>query len=147
MERIIEEYIVDKNEALLSLFLELFEVVKGGVDEASQMMIQYGMPSFSVPLSLYPEGYLGNLDQPLTYVSLAIQKNYVSLYNMCFMNLAESYVTIIEDYEKRIGRKISRGKSCVRFKVGTPVEKDLILELIQIMSVKSWIELNRELKR
>ncbi|MGH7457347.1 MAG: hypothetical protein ACRENG_38715, partial [bacterium] len=45
-------------------------------------MRQYGMISYVVPLSLYPAGCLGKKDVPLPFVSLASQKNHMSIYLM-----------------------------------------------------------------
>jgi hypothetical protein len=51
--------------------------------------VQYGMISYFVPLSRYPNTYN---KQPLSYVALASQKNYLSLYLMGIYAGAETGV-------------------------------------------------------
>jgi uncharacterized protein DUF1801 len=46
--------------------------------------MQYGMISYVVPLTRYPDGYLGRKNEPLPYASLASQKNHMAIY---FMNI------------------------------------------------------------
>lgn len=146
MEAIIRSYLLGKDEALLGLFKEILEIIYATIDEDTELMIQYGMPSFSIPLSKYPKGYLNDSNQALPYISLAIQKNYVSLYNMCFVVSQKSIDSIVEEYENRLGKKISRGKSCIRFKKGMRIEKDLIESMIRVMDVDAWIQFNEDLK-
>lgn len=146
MEDLIKNYVRDKDKELVPIFLEILEIINLKIDRETELMIQYGMPSFSVPFSKYPEGYLQDTSQPLPYISLAIHKNYVSLYNMCFVENQEVYHSIVAEYEKRLGKKINKGKSCVRFNKGIRLEKDLIESMIKVMDVDTWIKYNRVLK-
>lgn len=71
-----------------------------------------GMISWGVPLSVYPDTCNG---QPQAYVALAAQKNAYSLYLMgCYMEPAQD--AALKAAYARAGRKLDRGKSCVRFK-------------------------------
>ena len=38
------------------------------------LTMQYGMPTFVVPLSVFPEGYLNRGDEPLPFISLGATK-------------------------------------------------------------------------
>lgn len=44
--------------------------------------VGYGMIGYAVPLSVYPQGWLGRTNEPLPFVGLASQKNYMSIYLM-----------------------------------------------------------------
>jgi hypothetical protein len=82
----------------------------------------YGMITYSIPLSRYPETYNG---QPLLYVALAAQKNNYAVY------LTGSYgdpgrAAKLKAGFKAAGKKLDAGKSCIRFK---KIE-DLPLEVI-----------------
>src|SRR5690606_14117338 len=75
----VEQYIQalpeDRREAITALWRVILDNLPAGYEE----MMQYGMIGYSVPLSRYPNTYNG---QPLSYVALASQKNYISLYLM-----------------------------------------------------------------
>ena len=72
----------------------------------------YGMIGWAVPLARYPNTYNG---QPLGYVALAAQKNYFALYLTCaYQDAAEE--AWLADAFARSGKKLDKGKSCVRFR-------------------------------
>jgi hypothetical protein len=75
-----------------------------------------------IPLSHYPATYN---KQPLAYVSLAAQKNYVSLYLMgAYGDPAQE--KFLRDGFARAGKKLDMGKSCVRFRTPGDLPLDVI---------------------
>lgn len=113
-------------------------------------VMQYGMISYVVPLSLYPDGYLNKKDTPLPYASLASQKNYMSLY---LMNIYSDKDPKAEQWFKKAyfatGKKMDVGKSCVRFKKVEDLPLDVIGKAISLTPVSKFIkqyELGREKK-
>lgn len=72
----------------------------------------YGMITWTVPLSVYPNTYNG---QPLCYAALAAQKNYNALYLMSPYGSAKLYAWLKGEF-KKAGKKFDMGKSCLRFK-------------------------------
>lgn len=74
--------------------------------------VNFGMLCYSIPLSHYPDTYN---KQPLAYVSLASQKNFVSLYLMAAYQDSEQGRLLREGFA-RAGKKLDMGKSCVRFR-------------------------------
>ncbi len=95
----------------------------------------WGMLSYEVPLSRYPDTYN---KQPLTYVALAAQKNYYALYLQGA--LAEKPLTKLAKAYERAGRKLDMGKSCLRFKALEELPLDIIGEIVASTPVERLIE-------
>lgn len=97
--------------------------------------INWGMLSYEIPLELYPNTYN---KKPLNYIGLAVQKQYFSLYLMpAYMDL-KVYQTLMDAFEKA-GKKLSMGKSCIRFKKVEDLPLDLIGSIIASHTVESFI--------
>jgi hypothetical protein len=112
--------------------------IKGALQKGFVEVMQYGMISYVVPLSSYPQGYLNKKDTPMPYISLASQKQYCSLY---LMNIYQDKKTQqwFETEYKKSGKKLDMGKSCVRFKKADDLPVSLIAEAVARNSVESWI--------
>lgn len=95
----------------------------------------WGMLSYEVPLELYPNTYN---KKPLSYVGLAVQKQYYSLYLMPAYMDQNVYQTLMGAFEKA-GKKLSMGKSCIRFKKVEDLPFELIGSIIASHSVSSFI--------
>ena len=102
-----------------------------GFEEA----MNYGMISYQIPLSVYPNTYNG---QPLMYAALASQKNYMAVYLMAIYTDGESRAKFETAY-KATGKKFDAGKACVRFKRLDDIPFDLIGKVIASISVKKYI--------
>ncbi len=80
-----------------------------------ELVLQYNMPTFVVPLSIYPQGYLYRPNEPLPFVSLAAQKNHLAVYHMGVMADHELLNWFETSYAKIVPTKLNMGKSCIRF--------------------------------
>ena len=96
----------------------------------------FGMIGYVIPLDRYPVTYNR---QPLGYVALASQKNYMSVYlmNIYGDDQAERWFT---DRYRASGKKLDMGKSCVRFKSLEHLPIDLIGEAVALTTVEQFIE-------
>lgn len=101
---------------------------------------QYGMISYVVPLSTYPDGYLGKPDVPLPYICLASQKNHMAVYLMCVYGDAKLSQWFATAW-KKTGKKLDMGKSCLRFKSVDDLALNVLGEAIGRVSVKDYITL------
>ncbi len=126
----------DRRIALETVRNVIFKNLPEGYEE----VMQYGMIAYIVPLSLYPMGYLGNKDVPLTYVGLASQKNHMALYltNIYGDKTSESWFKRI--YEAS-GKKMDIGKSCVRFRKLEDLPLDVIGRAVAKTAVKAFIKI------
>lgn len=102
--------------------------------------MQYGMIGYYVPHSLYPAGYHCDPRQPLPFLYLASQKNYMSLYMTCIYDCGEKSSSWFQDEWAKTGKKLDRGKSCIRFRQVEDLALDVIGEAIRRMPVRDWID-------
>ena len=128
---------------------ELRKVVKKNLPKGFTEVMQYGMLSYVVPHSIYPDGYHCKPSDPLPFLGVASQKNFISVYHMGIYadpKLLKWYATA---YAKFLGsKKIDMGKSCLRFKKPEQIPYKLIGELAAKMTPKNWIEMyERKFKR
>jgi len=102
--------------------------------------MSYGMIGYVVPHSIYPKGYHCSPELPLPFISIASQKNAITLYHMMVYadkNLHDWFVT---EYSKVCKSKLDMGKSCIRFKKINEIPYELIGKLVSKVSVEQWIE-------
>jgi Domain of unknown function (DU1801) len=102
-------------------------------------VIQHGMISYVVPLSTYPAGYLGDPKIPLPFISIASQKNHISIYHMG-LYMREDLLNWFRYEYSKTGSKLDMGKSCVRFRKLDRIPYPLIGELVKRMNTTDWIK-------
>lgn len=61
---------------------KLHQTIKDNLPNGFENQLSYGMPSWVVPLSYFPDGYHCKKDTPLPFISIASQKNFIALYHM-----------------------------------------------------------------
>ena len=106
--------------------------------------LQYGMLGYAVPHSRYPAGYHVNPQQPLPFVGLASQKNFIALYHMGLYAMPQLLEWFREEYPKHSKTKLDMGKSCIRFKKPEQIPFELIGELMQKVTPVEWITVYEE---
>lgn len=131
----VEDYLDALTPERKEMLSTLREVILKNLPEGYEEGIQYGMISYFIPLEHYPKTYN---KQPLAYVSLASQKQYVSLYLNCVYADDELENQFRSEWEAT-GKKLNMGKSCVRFKALDDVPLDVIGRSIASTSVDEYI--------
>lgn len=119
---------------------KLRAIIKEAIPEGFEETLQYNMPSYVVPHDLYPAGYHCNPKDPLPFLSIASQKNFVAVYHMGIYADHELLEWFRSEYPNHSKRKLDMGKSCIRFKYMDHIPYDLIRELVSKVSVADWIE-------
>ena len=107
-----------------------------GFEEGVTSMIH-----FVVPFSRYPDGYHCPPKQPLPFISLASQKNFIALYHMGMYASPELLEWFTAEYPNHAKRKLDMGKSCLRMKKMDDTPYDLIGELVSKMTPEEWIKI------
>ena len=113
-------------------------VVLNNLDADYEEGMQYGMIGYYVPHRVYPPGYHCDPKQPLPFVCLASQKNYMSLYLGCVYGdtpLARWF----QAAWAKTGKKLYMGKSCIRFKKAEDLALDVIGETIRRIPARKFI--------
>lgn len=135
----VEEYFdllaPERKETMLRLRAEVISHLPKGFSE----VIAYGMLSYVVPHSLYPQGYHCNPQQPLPFLSIASQKNFVALYHMGIYSDKKLFDWFITEYPTHTKAKLDMGKSCIRFKKPEQIPFALIGELVEKITPQQWI--------
>jgi hypothetical protein len=97
------------------------------------------MVGYVVPLKTYPNGYHCDPSLPLSFLSIANQKNFIALYHMGIYSDPKLLQWFVEEYPKHCKSKLDMGKSCIRFKKPKEIPYKLIAELCKKMTPKEWI--------
>jgi uncharacterized protein YdhG (YjbR/CyaY superfamily) len=126
----------DRKKALQQLRKTILDNLPTGFKES----MGYGMMGYCVPHSIYPSGYHCNPKDPLPFMGMASQKNFVAFYHMGIYADKNLHDWFVAEYGKRCKYKLDMGKSCVRFKKMDDIPYDLIGELVQKISVEDWIQ-------
>jgi hypothetical protein len=135
----VKEYLLslpdERSEAIAKIRNAILKNLPKGFEET----MQYGMISYVVPHAIYPSGYHTNPKDALPFISLASQKNYISLYHMALYEgtLLDWFKT---EWKENTDQKLDMGKGCVRFKKMEGIPVALIGELCRKVSVSQWIE-------
>lgn len=108
----VEEYLEELPEERRAVVAAVRDVVLDHLPEGYEETMRWGMISYEIPLSRYPDTYN---KQPLSFVALAAQKNHYALYLMSCYQDSESEALLRRGFEEA-GKKLDMGKSCVRFK-------------------------------
>ncbi len=137
----IEEYIEQLPEERKIALTKLRAVITKNLPKGFVEQINYKMPGYVVPHSMYPGGYHCTPELPLPFMNFASQKNYVALYHAGIYASPELLAWFTAEYPKHCKRKLDMGKSCIRFKKMDDIPYDLIGELVQKMTPEQWIAL------
>ena len=124
----------ERKEAMNQLRNTILENLPDGFEEQTGAMINY-----VVPFSLYPAGYHCPPKQPLPFMSIASQKNFIALYHMGVYANKDVLDWFVNEYPNHSKYKLDMGKSCIRFKRIDHIPYNLIGELITKISVEDWI--------
>jgi len=119
----------------------LYQLAIDKLPPGFEPIMQYGMISFVVPLSLYPKGYHVRKDTPLPFLAIAAQKNYISVYHLVLYGDLESYNWFTNAYQERYGKPVDMGKSCLRFKKPSEIPYELLGELFTKWTPRHYIEI------
>jgi uncharacterized protein YdhG (YjbR/CyaY superfamily) len=135
----VQEYIEALPENRKPVIEKMREVILANLPDGFEEQISYGMISYVVPLSRFPQGYRAKKGEPLPFISLASQKNYLALYHMGLYGNPKLEEWFVKEYAEQVPTKLDMGKSCIRFKNPDHIPYDLIAELCQKITVDEYI--------
>ena len=133
----VAQYLAELPEARWEALSAVRQVILDNLPQGYEEGIHFGMIGYVVPLATYPKTYN---KQPLSYVALASQKSYMSLY---LMNIYGDEVTA-EWFDREYaatGKRLNRGKSCVRFKSLSDLPLELVGKAVALTPVPEFIRL------
>ena len=136
----VDQYIEELSEERKKAIAELRKVVKKNLPKGFKEVMGYGMIGYVIPHSMYPDGYHCNPKDPLPFMNIASQKNFIAIYNMGLYSSPEILKWFTDEYEKAGIGKLDMGKSCIRFKKMDKIPYELIGQLAAKITPKEWIE-------
>lgn len=108
----VQEYLAGLPEERREVVSAVRNLVKRHVPSGYRETMNWGMITWELPLSRYPDTYNG---QPLCYVALAAQKNFNALYLTGVYQDPEQETWLKRAF-RNAGKKLDIGKSCLRFR-------------------------------
>ena len=136
----VDAYIDELPEDRKAAIKKLRAVIKKNLPKGFKEGMGYGMIGYVVPHTLYPKGYHCDPKLPLSFISLASQKNFVALYHMGIYANPKLLDWFVGEFPKHSKSKLDMGKSCIRFKKMNDIPYELISELASKMTVQDWID-------
>lgn len=134
-----DEYIAQLPEDRKEVMQKLRETVQKNLPKGFEETMQYGMISYVVPHSIYPDGYHCKPTDALPFMSIASQKNHIGFYHMGVYSDPDLMKWFTEEYPKHASGKLDMGKSCVRFKNPKNIPFELLGTFATKMTVAEWI--------
>jgi hypothetical protein len=138
----VEEYLselpIERKEALQRVRQVILKNLPTGYEE----VMNWGMITYEVPLSVYPDTYN---KKPLMYAALASQKNHMAVY-LIGIYMDDQLRRDFEAKYRATGLRYDVGKSCVRFKKLDDLPLRLIGEAITAYGVNDFVDRWKQLR-
>ncbi|MCV9388443.1 DUF1801 domain-containing protein [Reichenbachiella ulvae] len=136
----VEAYLEELAEDRRNQISQVREVILQHLPKGMEENMNWGMISYEIPLSVFPNTYN---KKPLMYAALASQKNHMAVYLSgiyCDPQLQKEF----EEAYRASGKKMDIGKSCVRFKKVDDLPLDVIGKAISALTLEQFISLQKE---
>lgn len=138
---IVDAYLTELPEDRQKAISKLRSVIKKNLPKGFKEGMGYGMMGWSVPHSIYPAGYHCKPEDPLPFMGIASQKNFISVYHMGIYADPKLLKWFVDAHAKASTKKLDMGKSCIRYKKPEDIPYDLIGELAAKITVQEWISM------
>ena len=139
MPSVADEFIASLPDDRKEPVAKLRDAIKKNLPNGFEETVSGGMIGWVVPHETYPAGYHCDPAQPLPFISLASQKNNISLYHMGLYGDPELLKWFQQEWANLSGSKLDMGKSCIRFKRPGEIPFDLIGRLAAKITPSDWI--------
>jgi hypothetical protein len=134
----VEQYLSELPGDRLVAIEAVREVILHNLPEGFEEVMNWGMITYQVPSSRYPDTYN---KKPLMMAALASQKNHMAVYLTGVYADEVSRSKFQAAYEAT-GKRMDMGQSCVRFRSLDELPLDLIGEAVAEYSVDEFIALS-----
>lgn len=140
----VNDYITELPEDRKEIVEKIRKTVIANLPKGFEETMGYGMMGYVVPHSIYPKGYHCNPKEPLPFMGVASQKNFIAFYHMGIYADEKLYDWFVAEYPNHCKTKLDMGKSCIRFKKMNDIPYELVAQLVAKMTVQDWISLYEE---
>jgi uncharacterized protein YdhG (YjbR/CyaY superfamily) len=140
----IEEYLNQIPSERKDAIKKILNLMEQNLPKGFEARINYSMPGYVVPHSLFPAGYHCDPKLPLPFINIASQKNFIALYHMGIYANPDLLQWFQTEYKKHVPSKLDMGKSCIRFKKVEQIPYELLAELFKKMTPEEWIKIYKD---
>lgn len=137
----VQEYLADLTLERKIVISNIRSIIRDALPSWFVETMQYGMIARVVPHSIYPSWYHCKPSDPLPFLALASQKNFIAIYHMGLYADEKLLNWFITAFPKHTKKKLDMWKSCIRFKDMNDIPCELLGQLANKMTVKNRISL------
>jgi uncharacterized protein YdhG (YjbR/CyaY superfamily) len=131
----VDDYLAELSPEAREVISQVRNVVLQHLPEGYEEVVNWGMITYEVPLSVFPNTYN---KKPLMYAALAAQKNHYALY-LTAIYQDESKLQKLKDDFAAANKKLDMGKSCVRFRKLENLPLEVIGEWIGSVPLETFL--------
>jgi hypothetical protein len=132
----VDDYLAELPPERRAIVASVRDLVRRNLPEGYQETMNWGMISYEIPLECYPHTYN---KRPLSYVALAAQKNFYTLYLNAAYQDRDGRKRLEREFQKA-GKKLDMGKSCLHFKRLEDLPLDVIARVVASTPPEKFIE-------
>jgi|SRR5262245_11022039 len=136
----VAEYLERLPEDRRTALVKLRKLINKNLPKGYEEAFAWGMITWYVPLSVYPDTYNG---QPLCYAAIGSQKNHMALYLMSGYAEGPMKKKLAAGF-KAAGKKLDMGKACIRFKSLDDLPLDVIADVAGSVPMKQFVEVAKK---
>jgi hypothetical protein len=132
----VDDYLAELPPERRAIVASVRDLVRRNLPEGYQETMNWGMISYEIPLERYRHTHN---KQPLSYVGLAAQKNFYTLYLNAAYQDRDGRKRLEREFQKA-GKKLDMGKSCLHFKRLEDLPLDVIARVVASTPPEKFIE-------
>ncbi len=117
------------------VLMRLRRLIRKHLPKGYEEAMNWGAITYQVPLKRCPDTYNG---QPLCYLAMVAQKNYLSLYLMAVYGRPAKQKQLTNGFA-RAGKKLDMGKACVRFRTLDDLPLEVVADIIASTPVDAYV--------
>ena len=134
----VKEYLDSLPEDRRAALSKVRTVIRKNLPKGVVERMNWGMITYEVPLSTYPDTYNG---QPLMFAALASQKRHMAVYLMGIYG-SDDLRDWFEEAYRATGKRMDVGKSCVRFTKLDDLPLDVVGEAVGAVSLDEFLAMH-----
>jgi len=135
----VSEYLQQLPAERRQLMETLRNLIAGSIDPRFVETMQYGMITWVIPKDIYPPGYHCKPSDCVPFLSLASQKNAVSIYLMS-VYYDKSLETRLRQGWEAAGLRLDLGKACLRVRSVSETALPVLAEVVAATTLDSYLQ-------
>jgi uncharacterized protein YdhG (YjbR/CyaY superfamily) len=120
----------------------VLDVIRANLPEGYEEVIEWGMPTWQVPLEIYPDTYNG---KAFLFAGLASRKGHCALYLSAMAGFPDVERRFVESVAAS-GKPLDMGSSCVRFKAVADLDLPSVAAAIRAMPMADCVAREKALR-